>query len=165
MLKNKVKKLEFIVVLSQLTNFTTSELLEVKKRATFLLGVAAPTTKGDHPEQDWLLEGFTNELRRRGLWARSTFPSKLLPEGYAEKSAVVRAHLLKGLAKPNPRSVERMALGGLAAAALADYLTKVQVPLGPKTLLNNIEKVPLALEESFPGYWAQKLLGFCVKLK
>ena len=111
-----------------------------------------------------MLDGITSELRRRGLWSRSPVPKKLLPEGFAEKSVVVREHLLKGLTKPNPRPAERMALGALAAAALADYLTKVQVPVGPKTLLNNIEKVPLALEESFPGYWAQKLLGFCVKV-
>src|ERR1017187_4974009 len=127
---------ELATVLKHLPKLRRPDLEKVRQRTVFLLGVAAP--KGNHPEQDWLLDGFTSELRRRGLWARtSTIPAKLLPENYAEKSAVVRAHLLKGLAKPNPRPVERMSLGGLAAAALADYLTKVQVPIGPKTLLNN----------------------------
>ena len=157
---------DLTVVLKHLPKLGRPDLEKVRQRTVFLLGVAAPTTKGNHPEQDWLLEGFTNELRRRGLWARIyTIPAKLLPDGFAEKSTRIRDHLLKGLTKPNPRPVERMALGSLAAAALADYLTKVQVPVGPKTLLNNIEKVPLALEESFPGYWAQKLLGFCVKVQ
>ena len=154
---------DLTLVLKNLPKLGRPDLEKVRQRVVFLLGVAA--SKGHSPEQDWLLDGITNELRRRGLWARtSTIPAKLLPDGYAEKSAVVREHLLKGLAKPNPKPVERMALGGLAAAALADYLTKVQVPVGPKTLLNNVEKIPLALEESFPGYWAQKLLGFCVKV-
>ena len=156
---------DLTVVLKHLPKLGRPDLEKVRQRAVFLLGVAAPTTKGAPPEQDWLLDGIISELRRRGLWARtSVIPVKMLPEGYANKSAVVRLHLSKGLTKPNLRPVERMALGRLAAAALADYLTKVQVPVGPKTLLNNIDKVPLALEESFPGYWAQKLLGFCVKV-
>ena len=155
---------ELATVLKYLPKLGRPDLEKVRQRVIFLLGVAAP--KGNSPDQDWMLDGITSELRRRGLWARtSTIPAKMLPEGYAEKSAVVRAHLLKGWAKPNSRPVERMALGGLAAVALADYLTKVKVPVGPKTLLNNVEKVPLALEESFPGYWAQKLLGFCIVSK
>src|ERR1035437_19351 len=153
---------DLTLVLKHLPKLGRPDLEKVRQRVVFLLGVAA--TKGNHPEQDWLLDGITSELRRRGLWSSSPIPKKLLPEGYAAKSATVQEHLLKGLAKSNPRSVERMALGGLAATALADYLTKVKAPLGPKILLNNIEKVPLALEESFPGYCAQKLLGFCIKV-
>ena len=151
-------------VLKHLPKLGRPDLEKVRRRVVFLLGVVTPDTKGNPPEQDWLLDGITSELRRRGLWSSSPIPKKLLPEGYAAKSATVQEHLLKGLAKSNPRSVERMALGGLAATALADYLTKVKAPLGPKILLNNIEKVPLALEESFPGYCAQKLLGFCIKV-
>ena len=124
----------------------------------------SPKTK--EQSQDWLLLGLTGELRRRGLWARTCpLPAKLLPTDYAEKAEHVRQHLLKGYNSPNPRTVERMALGGLAGSVLADYLTKIRVPVTPKTVLINVEKVPVALEESFPGYWGQKLLGFCIQGK
>src|ERR1035437_940639 len=107
---------DLTLVLKYLPKLGRPDLEKVRQRTVFLLGVAAP--KGNHPEQDWLLDGLTSELRRRGLWARtSTIPAKLLPDGFAEKSAVVRVYLLKGLAKPNPRPVERMSLGGLAASA------------------------------------------------
>jgi hypothetical protein len=153
----------FDTLLKALPQLKPAELVQVQQRVSFLLRT---TTKTKSVSQDWLLEGLTGELRRRGLWAGTgQLPVKLLPVDYAEKAEAVRQHLLQGYAKPNPRTVECMALGGLAGGMLVDYLIKLHVPVSPKTLLANVEKVPVALEEAFPGYWAQKLLGFCIKAK
>ena len=146
------------IVLKHIPKLSLPELKAVQLRLSFLLGTCPSKAA---PTDDWLLEGILAELRKRGLWARKvTFPKNILPTYYEAKAAIVRDHLLLGVAKPNLRPPERMSLGTLAAMALADYLMKVQVPVSPKTMLNNIEKIPLALEESYPGYWDQKLLGF-----
>ncbi len=150
-------------ILKNLPKLKRAELEQVKQRTNFLLGVTNGAAK--EAGHDWLLEGLTGELRRRGLWTGRALPARLLPVDYAAKGSSVRAHLLKGLAKPSARTVERMALGGLAGTVLVDYLTKIRVPVTPKTLLANVEKIPVALEESFPGYWGQGLLGFCIKVK
>ena len=153
------------VVLKHLPNLKPVELEQIKQRVNFLLGTANGSPTKDSA-QDWLLEGLTAELRRRGLWAGSkSIPVRLFPVEYAAKSEVVRRHLLKGFAKPLRHPAERMALGGLAGGVLAEYLFKAKVPLGPKTLLANVDKIPQALEAAFPWYWANGLLGFCIKVK
>lgn len=146
-------------VLKTLPKFKPAELEQIRQRISFLLGTK-PKSKDN---QDWLLEGITIELRKRGLWAGGMLPQRLTPTDYPAKAELVKQHLLRGIADPNPRLIERMSLAGLAGAVLMDYLQKIRVPVTPKTVLINIEKVPVALEEAFPGYWSQKLLGFCIK--
>ena len=146
-------------ILARLPKLTLPELAQVKSRLSFLSGAEVKPK-----QQDWLLEGFTRELRRRGLWASSgALPVKAFPTDWTAKTEIVRTHLLKGYNGNKPRAVELVALGTLAGQVLADYLVKVQVPLSPKTLLGAVEKVPLALEYAFPGYWTAGLLGFCIK--
>lgn len=146
-------------VLRVLPKLKLAELEQIRKRIDFLLG----TKPKCEESQDWLLEGLAVELRRRGLWTAGRIPARLIPSNYSDKSETVRQHLLKGLAEPNPRLIERMSLAGLAGSVLMDYLQKIHVPVTPKTVLINIEKMPVALEGAFPGYWSQKLLGFCIK--
>lgn len=149
-------------VLKHLPKLSGKELEEVRLKVGALLALSGTST-GPTLSQDWLLDGITAELRRRGLWLRAyPIPHKLLPPEYQAKSEGVRAHLLRGLGATVIRPVQRMSLGGLAASVLADYLVKRKVAVGPKTLLGNVEKVPGALEEAFPGYWEQGLLGFCI---
>ena len=146
-------------ILARLPKLTLPELTQVKSRLSFLTG-----TEAKPKQQDWLLEGFARELLRRGLWASSgALPARVFPADWAAKAEVVRTHLLKGYNGNKPRAVELVALGALAGQVLSDYLVRAQVPLSPKTLLGAVEKVPLALEYAFPGYWAAGLLGFCIK--
>lgn len=148
-------------VLRRLPKLTKAELAQVKVRATFLLGDASTEIA---TSQDWLLDGVTLELRRRGLWPHSSaLPKRFLPSNYAETASHVREHLLKGVGAAKLRPHEGMALGSVAAAALADYLVRGRIPVTSKTLLLNLDKIPVALEAAFPGYWAAALLGFCFK--
>jgi hypothetical protein len=149
-------------VLKLLPKLNASELEIVRVRVAFLAGTASTPNK----ENDWLLEGVTEELRRRGLWMRRyAVPAKLLPSGYQEKSRVVREHLLKGLGSRKLRPVDGLLLGRTAASVLADYLIHAKVPISPKTVLNNLDKIPVALEAAFPGYWASGMLGFCFQAR
>lgn len=148
-------------VLNRLPKLAPEECAQVRQRLAFL----APETTVPLPtdKEDWLLEGLTQELRRRGLWMRAyPIPKKLLPEGFAEKSQAARAYLEKG-APGMKRREERVALAGMAAQVLVDYMVELKVPVSPKTLLNFAAQVPSAMERAFPGYWTNGLLGFLVR--
>lgn len=152
-------------ILRQLPSLTKKELEEIRLKAGALLSLSSEAPPSALTE-DWLLDGITLELRRRGLWLRTyPIPKKLLPDGYSAKASAVRSHLLKGVGTTVVNPAQRMSLGELAGSALADFLLRRKVPVGPKTLLGNVEKVPGALEEAFPGYWEQGLLGFCLMVR
>jgi len=150
-------------VLRRLPQLSSAELDKVAGRLAALRGTGAVTKVEDN---DWLLEGLTQELRRRGLWMRD-YPvlKKLIPSNYVAASPAVRDHLLLGWGKKPIRTIEKLALAALAGGVLADYLTKIKLPVTPRTVLVNVDKVPVALEESFPGYWASGLLSYCVRLR
>lgn len=144
-------------VLTRLPTLKAAELAQVEARLV-LLKKSTPT-----PGQDWLLEGITFELRRRGFWTQNTVPPSLLPKGYKELGEASRTFLLKGV-KQDLKPVERLALGALAGAALIALLERRGVPVGPKSVLGALNRVGTALEEAFPGYWAAGALGVCLKL-
>jgi len=146
-------------VLDNLPKLSNAELNSVRQRLSFLLGgegKAKPVTN------DWLLEGITSELRRRGLWMKAyPLPQKLMPDGYADKAAFVREYLIKGCGADRLKSVELLVLGQVATGALADYLKRAKTPVSPKTLLSNVDKIPAALDAAFPGYWTAGALSVC----
>jgi hypothetical protein len=145
-------------ILAALPSLKPEELAQVQARLALL---AAKPKDGE----DWLLQGISIELKRRGLWSGpSTLPRRMLPTGYAEKAEVTRAFLLKGLGKKAPRGVELIALGALAGAAIVELLTRRGIPVSPTSVLNALNRVGPALEEAFPGYWASAALGVCLKL-
>lgn len=151
-------------VLKRLPLLSAAELLQVQQRIVALgcLTVQAVAAPKDF---DWLLAGITSELRQRGLWAQKVIPARIVPSRYKEEAPLIRSYLLEGWSPtPNaPRANELTILGTLAANALAERLRRAQVPVSVKTLLNNVDKVPAALDDAFPGYWSNKLLRFCVR--
>jgi len=152
-------------LLAHLPQLNHRELTQIRDRANFLLGLAgeasAAPQRSDH---DWLLEGLTHELRRQGLWLKNyPLPKALIPAGYAAQSGLLCQHLLLGASKAKLTTFNELrSLGALGASVLISYLKKIRVPVGPKTVLINIDKIPVALEESFPGYWESGLLGSCL---
>jgi hypothetical protein len=148
-------------VLKRLPKLSSVDLEKVALRVGFMRG--GKSVKNNSSEYDWLLEGFLIELRKRGLWVGSNVPKKLITHQYLEKSAEVRKFLLTGLSRTKLSSAEHLELGMLAGTVLMEYLSKAKVALNLKMLTLNVDKVPFALEESFPGYWAARLLGFCLR--
>lgn len=149
-------KQELTLVLKNLPNLTPEELEKVRQRLYALSGLSpeAPRT------QDWLLVGATEELRRRGLWMKSyPVPTRLLPDKFTAKSKALQEFLLKGLGKDKPQRAECLSIAIVATRSLTDWLERNKVPISPRTVLFNLDKIPTALEYSFPGYWAQGLLG------
>lgn len=152
------------LVLKHLPNLTPKELSQVKARVGFLLGDADKGNQTQRLANDWLLEGLTCELRRRGLWLKNyPLPQLMFSSDYGVKATAVRTHLTEGAGSDKLTTVQLIALGALGVSALMDYLAKIRVPVGPKTVLNNLDKIPVALEESFPGYWASGMLRCCIE--
>lgn len=116
---------------------------------------------------DWVLPGIERELRRRGL-----FTGKLLPDrvnraapNYQEDAAAFCQHYRRRIKKvyPELKHAQLVALGIIFARALADYLPSVLHPnasLGLQTMLRNVNKMPDAIEASFPGYLQAGMLLF-----
>ena len=144
-------------VLKLIPQLKPNEQLEVKKRLDFLLG---NTTLGTTTiTYDWLSEGIVSELHRRGLQRKLLvgYWRKWAPKGYAAGVLAVREQLRAAVRRPLTTG-EQYALGRLAARALADYLQGVP-GFGLKVMLQNISKVPEALDNSYPGYLADGMLG------
>lgn len=149
-------------LLRRLPELSQADLEKVRHRVQLLAG----STKTQGPKSstdDWLLGGFERELKRRGLIADKVWKGAL-PSNWAEKSEPVQTYLLKGSTK-KLATAERISLGQMAAASLFDYFERyfIHVSPTPRLLFHNVEKVPAALEASFPGYWAARTLDFCLK--
>lgn len=143
-----------------LPELSKTDLEKVRHRVQLLSGSSPTIANTRENQEDWLLMGFGHELRRRGLLAGKIW-TNLLPKSWEEKSSPVREFLIKGTSQ-KLTTTERISLAQLSADSLAEYLTRASVTVSPKTLFNNVEKVPLALDHAFPGYWGAKKLGFCV---
>lgn len=145
-------------VLELLPELSKKDLEHVKNRVAFLSGSGSTPS----PEDDWLLEGLALELKRRGLGSGNLVKvlRLQLPKNYAETSIEMQGFLRRGCPQKEFTRAEKLALGALAGYVLAEYLLAAKVPVGPRTLVTNVGKIPQALEKSFPGYWSSRLLHF-----
>lgn len=112
------------------------------------------------PSQTYLLEGLAFELRRRGLLgSREPLPTRYAAATFPATEAGVRGCLERRL--PPLSATDCVALGRLAARCLADYLLRAKVPLSPRSMMNTVRQVPVAIDMAYPGYLEAGLLAFC----
>lgn len=152
-----------------LPTLSKKELEQVRKRITFWGEPShdKPVTPShESPSYDWLLEGMEVELRRRGLLGlKSRLPMDRINPDWKTVSEEMRETLLIQLHRdPAGRAIRNaeVALGRLAARSLAMYLEQGRIPISPRTMLLNGDKVLLALDSQFPGYMAGGLLHCCL---
>ncbi len=118
-------------------------------------------------EPDWLFDGIIKELQRRGILG--TYRVTLRDAGesaqtYSYYAGAVKTALLEGI-RYKPKPPELISLGALAARALADDLEHGPAPISLKVLLRNTDRIPSAVEKSFPGYLGCGLLGQVIMFK
>lgn len=147
-------------LLRQLPTLSPADLDQVRQRVQLLKGsTSSPAAKKD--ENDWLERGFEAELQRQGLLAGHIWKN-LFPKNWNEKSTAICGYLLKGVPyKLN--YAQRTALARLSAELLIEYFRAANIKVSPKLLLSNIEKIPQAFEAAFPGYWAGRMVHFCLR--
>lgn len=149
-------------ILEKLPRLNAVELQTLKVRVgaeLSLSGSSVGPTGSTAVSEDYVLDGLNYELKRRGLLAYSHMPKRAIPSDFAEKSAAVRKCLSQYM--PTLKTVERAALGQLAARALADYLEAKRSAVTPFAMFNQVDRIPLALDMSYPGYLQAGMLVFC----
>lgn len=147
-----------------LTSASPAQLKEIRAKINGLLelGASSPAVKTD----DWLWDGLVEELSSRGLLHAGAVGSLQRTKAfrtYTAKAGAVRVFLLRAAPGLPQKQPVLQALGRRVAYCLAEAVS-VWAPLSPSFLLTNIDKVPEAVDQCFPGYAAAGLLDKLVKV-
>lgn len=137
-----------------LPQLTATQLKDLSNRCRALLS-------RETSDMDWLLEGIIDELKLQSIpipplskiKANNFFPS------YAEKSKAVR-DILESQA-PLTRLQKRQ-LAKICTKCLIEYLRSF-TDISLATVMLYIDRMPVAIERSFPGYLASNLLLFIIR--
>ncbi len=150
-------------ILTALPTLNRQQLEGIRQRASLLL--QHRTHKNESIEdEDWLLAGILTELKHRGLSNYQNFRIKKSSSfaGFQTQSETVRILLEQGA--PGLNLVERRFLGEIAGYELANYI-KGWTDVSLYTMLENVGKVPMAIDHAFPGYLASKMLWVVIRHK
>lgn len=124
----------------------------------------ASSSRSESLQADWLLQGILKELGRRGQPSFNGGVVKLrgIAPNYELASQDIRAYYEGAILRPTP--TELNALGVVLGRSLAKYISSWQksIPIALRPMLLNIERVPEALENSFPNYVAGGMLPMLV---
>lgn len=118
--------------------------------------------------QGWLLDGFVHLFISRGLltgnFADSRIPKSDAYKIWTRKLPKVMAWLeqLEKTQGLNPDNRPQLAF--LCAQALALHLEAMDL-FGVSTMLSQVDRIPEALDQAFPGYIAAKLFGMVIRTK
>ena len=137
-----------------LPQLTPTQLKDLSNRCKALL-----SRTDEVIDNDWLFEGILTELRLQAIPVPpiSKIKASNIYTSYAEKSRTVRDMLE---AQGHWTRLQKRQLSKISTKCLIDYLhgfTEISLA----NVLTYIDRVPLALERSFPGYLASNLL-FCI---
>jgi len=146
----------YVQIISQLGLLTAEEKIDLKNRLTILVkGVPVQITRNE----GFLLDALRRELNRRGRWpsGEGNWPTKIV-SGSATKLQTMMRELVKRTGQDQVSPEVQARLAKLAALCLAEYLIERKVELTPRHLLQNLNNVLFAIDESFPGYMANNLL-------
>src|SRR6266702_495958 len=149
-------------ILLTLPSLTRTQLEEVRRRASYVLQLTAGNVRKQVLEQqDWLLEGIVSELKYRGLWIdafKFHIKNNKSFHSYQTKSEKVRELLEQ--ASPNMTLIEKTVLGQICGYELA-CLLRMNVSL--HDMLEHVDLIPIAIDKSYPGYLASRMLGVIIK--
>jgi len=144
-------------VLNLLPTLDRPALEKVKQRLDLLLGEAAPAPPVDAVDS-WLLDAIENLLVARGMLKAGTL--RLVVAGpkfdRARRMAQLQQDFLTEKFPVRLTRAQKDVLGYWAAVAMAALITEFNAPVAVRTMLVNLDKVPEAMECSFPGYLASQ---------
>jgi hypothetical protein len=146
-------------MVGQLPQLSASERQRLRQALDFLGTKKVSATPSS--TEDWLLPGIERELRRRGLSFAKLTPAlvRRTAPNYVEDATAFCQYYGEKLRKAEPglKHAHFLALGAVFARALADYLPQRLPPnvvVGAQTMLQNVSKLPDAIQASFPDYLA-----------
>lgn len=159
-------------ILSAVARLPVGDLQQIQDRIKARLsleGGSIPARKTAKSElsDSWLLDGMRRILYRRRLMRQGFDLIKIAPKGFAEKIEGMQTFLLNCCGR-RMSVAERAALGRLCADMLADYALSWRnenFVLGPRTMLNLVDRIPEALDWAFPAYLRSGMLGMLVRVR
>lgn len=159
---------EYNLVIELLNKLSSEEREQVRKRIIAYPDYSSKKKNVNLQEvnDDYILSGILYELEVRGM--KDIIPSnfyiknKTSFNSYWEGSNSCRKFLEKGLG--NMITVERLILGRICARSLALQVINF-APISLDSMLNNVRKIPEALDKSFPGYIQAGLLQFLLRAR
>lgn len=147
----------FESVKQSLTSYSPKQLNELKARCSALLSIS----KQPETNEDWLLEGVFAEIKSRGIPIPPMSKLRLDNsfKSYSQKSEVIRT-LLES--QGDLTKLQKRQLAIICTKCLAAYLDNfTEVSL--HSVFTFVDRIPEALERSFPGYLSSHLLLFILK--
>lgn len=154
-------------VIALLPKLTAADLAEVSA-AIKMLGAldGGPAPASPSVSDDWVLSGIATYLVRRGLVPERSAMHDLKRRDaykqYLQKLPSLMGFLTK-LEQDNAlRSRHRITLAFLCARSLGDMLAQRQY-FSVGAMLSQVDKVPEALDQAYPGYVAAGLFGHVLR--
>lgn len=128
-------------------------------------GVVARQAHAQPQPRDWLLDGFVDMFIREGLltaqFADSDLPKREAYRTYLKKFSRVMCWL-NDLERTQGLSVDdRPMLASICARSMAEYFREMGL-FRVSTVLSQIDRLPEALDRSFPGYVGAGVLGMII---
>lgn len=157
-------------VFNALPTLSSEDLMQVKARCEFLM------SKETKQQQQQQRRSPATSSKQESWWralqyvANERFgfnlpPLAKLPAGDVRRLDDATAYIDRVCADlPNTSrtKLKRAAIERLCATILLDYLRNGEVPLNLRTVTQNSNKVAVAVEDQFPGYLENNILGLVI---
>lgn len=146
------------IVLEQLPKLTITELHQVKQRIGYLRTVA-DAGPVDVDEQI-VIDAISAVLRENGIAITTDqVANSPVHTSFLEKLPALHTFL----ATASPKRNHQRALLQLGVELLYAHLTKIGIPVGVRTLMAHIHRIPEFINIAFPGYAQAGLLSWITR--
>lgn len=156
-------KQQIVALIPKLSEADVKEVVAVLRLAHVLN--EAPGATG--LDSDWLINGIISYLTKRGFLSPGgslyALKHRDAYKTYLSKLPAVMAYLSKIEQQTNYSTRIRPKLAYLCASSLADLLTHRNY-FSVSAMLSQIDKIPEAMEEAFPGYYRSGLYHYVLEL-
>jgi len=146
-------------VLTALLDLSSSDLKKVITTSEHLLSIKGPTASSDSGYADFTSALVKTITHRLGTGEGEIYHA--LKSCQTESRAAYqscRAYSDRYFEPPTLTRAQRMQVFGVMFLTTYDYLTKIELPVKPKVVLNILKTPSQVFEDSFPGYAKSGLL-------
>jgi|HubBroStandDraft_2_1064218.scaffolds.fasta_scaffold189304_3 hypothetical protein len=154
-------------ILTLLPKLSVADLVEVQTAIKFA-GTLAGTSVAPDLHSDWVLNGIASYLIRKGMipaqGAIQALRRRDSYKGYLGKLAQIMPFLARLEASAGTLTRHRPRLAIVLADALAAWLERRGM-LSVSAMLQHIDKIAEAVDESYPGYVEANLFGMILRVE
>ena len=154
-------------VMTQLSTFAESDLLQIQKLTNMLLGTNTANVPIQQDDDDTMLfDSVRAELAANGLNGRipySTLKESKFYKNWCSGLDVVNQFIETHFKEHISRKTQRVAICRVIVQVLVLELKRQKIPASLGTIARNMHRVPQAFDNQFPGYLKCGLAYLIVK--